>query len=120
MSNHPTDTHVGAMIRGRRKALGISQQALADRLGVSFQQVQKYERGDNRISASKMYAVAHCLSCPTTYFFDGLSTCHISTEGGPLMLIAEDLEVVRLLSTIPSSKVRRQIVTLARALAAEA
>ena len=69
---HPVDLHVGANVRLRRKAMEISQTDLADALGVSFQQVQKYERGTNRISASRLYDIAVCLGVNVEYFFRGL------------------------------------------------
>jgi transcriptional regulator with XRE-family HTH domain len=69
---HPVDRHVGQAVRLRRKLLGISQQALAQRLGLTFQQVQKYETGANRISASALYGIAHALGVPVSAFFDGL------------------------------------------------
>ena len=68
----PVDQHVGWRIRQRRRSLGMSQMALADRLDLTFQQVQKYERGFNRISASKLYEIARIFSVPLTDFFEGL------------------------------------------------
>jgi len=65
----PVDLHVGAAIRRRRKSLGISQVALAGKLGLTFQQVQKYERGGNRVSASKLDAIARALNCLPGDFF---------------------------------------------------
>src|ERR1700760_1136603 len=70
---NPVDLHVGARIRMRRKLLGVSQQALAESLGLTFQQVQKYERGANRVSASKLYEIARALHVPVPYFFEGLA-----------------------------------------------
>jgi transcriptional regulator with XRE-family HTH domain len=69
---HRVDLHVGALIRARRKALGISQSQLADALGLTFQQVQKYERGSNRVSSSKLYEIAQKLDTPLSAFFEGL------------------------------------------------
>jgi transcriptional regulator with XRE-family HTH domain len=69
---NPVDVHVGRRVRLRRRELGVSQAWLADRLGLTFQQVQKYERGSNRISASKLYQIASVLEVPITYFFEGL------------------------------------------------
>lgn len=66
---HPVDVHVGARIRHRRMSIGISQEALAERLGLTFQQVQKYERGANRVSASRLWQIAHILSVPVGWFF---------------------------------------------------
>jgi transcriptional regulator with XRE-family HTH domain len=73
-SPHHVDQHVGALIRMRRRTLGISQTELAEALGVTFQQVQKYERGANRVSASKLYEIAQKLDTPLTAFFEGLDT----------------------------------------------
>jgi transcriptional regulator with XRE-family HTH domain len=69
---HPVDKHVGARLRLRRKVLEISQEKLAEALGITFQQVQKYERGGNRISASKLYAAARFLKTSPGWFFEGL------------------------------------------------
>ena len=68
----PVDVHVGRQLRLARKNRNLSQEALAGALGLTFQQVQKYERGDNRLSASKMYAAAHFLRVEIAFFFDGL------------------------------------------------
>ncbi len=70
---NPVDLHVGARIRLRRRMQGVSQEKLADALGLTFQQVQKYERGANRVSASKLYEIAAALRAPVAYFFDGLA-----------------------------------------------
>src|SRR5713226_5149805 len=70
---NPVDLHVGARIRLRRRMQGVSQEKLADALGLTFQQVQKYERGANRVSASKLYEIAAALHAPVSYFFDGLA-----------------------------------------------
>src|SRR5580692_8901907 len=72
-SPNPVDLHVGARIRMRRRMLGVSQEKLADALGLTFQQVQKYERGANRVSASKLYEIAAALKTPVAYFFEGLA-----------------------------------------------
>ncbi len=68
---HDVDKHVGARVRERRKALRISQIALGLKLGLTFQQVQKYERGSNRISASKLYQIGEVLQVPIEWFFQG-------------------------------------------------
>jgi len=74
-SPHPVDLHVGVCIRMRRKELSISQERLAESLGITFQQVQKYERGANRVSASKLWEIALVLKTPVAYFYDGLGGC---------------------------------------------
>ena len=66
------DLHVGAQVRARRVLLGLSQEKLAEGLGITFQQVQKYERGSNRISASRLYNMAQLLDVPITFFFEGV------------------------------------------------
>ena len=68
----PIDVHVGLRVRLRRKTLGLSQQSLAEALDLTFQQVQKYERGANRISASTLFRISQVLEVPVSYFFDGL------------------------------------------------
>ena len=69
---HPVDVHVGKKIRQRRWMLGMSQQQLADLVGVNFQQIQKYEKATNRISASRMWDVATALDVPVEFFFAGM------------------------------------------------
>lgn len=68
---HPVDQHVGQRLRLRRTMLGVSQESLADTIGLTFQQVQKYERGSNRISASKLFSIAKALNTPISFFFSG-------------------------------------------------
>jgi transcriptional regulator with XRE-family HTH domain len=69
---HPADAHIGRRMRERRTVLGISQQALAEPIGISFQQVQKYERGINRLSAGRLWRIARVLDVAPDYFFEGL------------------------------------------------
>ncbi len=69
---HPIDIHVGSRVKLRRTLLGLSQTALGDTLGLTFQQVQKYERGINRISASKLWMLTQILDVPVSFFFDGV------------------------------------------------
>jgi transcriptional regulator with XRE-family HTH domain len=83
---HPTDTHVGQRLKDRRLAMGIKQSDVAKALGISFQQIQKYERGINRISASKLHEIALLLKVPTSHFFDGLDT----SGPDPLALTSEE------------------------------
>ncbi len=69
---HPVDIHVGQQMRHRRKLLGLTQQKLADTVGIRFQQIQKYESGANRVSASRLWDLSRALNVPVTYFFDQL------------------------------------------------
>lgn len=81
---NPIDAHVGARIRLRRKRIGVSQQALGDFLSLTFQQVQKYEKGANRVSASMLYATAQKLEVPVSYFFEGLEQTGEAGAGADL------------------------------------
>ncbi len=78
---HPVDTHVGETIRRRRKFLGYSQACLGRKLGLTFQQVQRYERGLNCVSASRLHDLAQALDVPVGYFFDGLPGTRERTSG---------------------------------------
>jgi transcriptional regulator with XRE-family HTH domain len=121
---HPIDRHVGLRIRMRRKELGISQEKLAEALGLTFQQVQKYERAANRVSASKLWEVAWALQTNVAYFYEGLSDAPASVSVGLLvnsaqdfLLTSEGMEVATLFPKIRSPRVRRRIVELIRILA---
>ena len=125
-SPNPVDVHVGDRIRRRRRALGISQDKLAEALGLTFQQVQKYERGANRVSASKLYQVARALHAPIPYFFDGLPDPARATgveegEATPFVhempLTPEEREFASWLSRIESRRVRKRLLELVRTLA---
>ena len=125
-SPNPVDVHVGDRIRRRRRALGISQDRLADQLGLTFQQVQKYERGANRVSASKLYQIARALQASIPYFFEGLPDPVqppgvAEKEHTPfvhdLPLTPEERELASLLSRIESKRVRRRLLELVRSMA---
>ena len=126
-SPNPVDLHVGARIRMRRKLLGISQERLAEQLHLTFQQVQKYERGANRVSASKLYEIAKALEAPVAYFFDGLADT-TSTALGPqsgaggeyvheLVMTPEGMELAAMFPKIRRGRVRRRVLDLIKALA---
>ena len=83
---HPVDLHVGTRLRQRRDMLRVTQTELAGRLGVSFQQVQKYEKGRNRISASRLWELASALGVPVAYFFEGLDLDKPGTAMEPRVL----------------------------------
>ncbi|MBU0801425.1 MAG: helix-turn-helix domain-containing protein [Alphaproteobacteria bacterium] len=95
---HAVDIHVGRRVRGRRKAIGMTQDGLAASLGITFQQVQKYERGANRVSASKLFAISQALEVPIQWFFEGLETGGFSSPGASmadeLMATAHGAELV--------------------------
>jgi len=80
-SPNPIDVHVGTRVRMRRLMLHLSQTALADALGLTFQQVQKYEKGTNRISASRLQQIASFLQVPVPFFFEGVSLSGKKSKG---------------------------------------
>ena len=77
---HPVDVHVGKRIRHRRWMVGMTQQQLAERVGIKFQQIQKYETGMNRVSASRMWEIATALGVAVSFFFEGLGTARSTDE----------------------------------------
>jgi transcriptional regulator with XRE-family HTH domain len=126
-SPNPIDVHVGLQVRLRRKELKISQEKLAETLGLTFQQVQKYERGANRISASKLYEIARTLRVPMAWFFEGLSDPSEGRqdEDGPpdsasfaheFLLTQEGIDLASLFPKVRQRRVRRRLVDLVRSL----
>jgi transcriptional regulator with XRE-family HTH domain len=119
----PIDRHVGARIRHKRMMLGISQEALGDALGVTFQQVQKYEKGMNRVGASRLQAIANFLEVPVSYFFDGTGgqsqRANSAVKDQVLDLIAtrEGIRLNRAFAAIKDARVRAKIVSMIEALA---
>jgi transcriptional regulator with XRE-family HTH domain len=125
-SPNPVDVHVGLQVRLRRKELKISQERLAEALGLTFQQVQKYERGTNRISASKLYEIARFLQVPIGWFFEGLGV----TAGAPcaeaqagfahsFLTTQEGIDLANLFPKVRRRRVRRRLVDLVRAMVDE-
>ena len=115
---HPVDVHVGKRIRHRRWMVGMTQQQLAEQVGIKFQQIQKYETGMNRVSASRLWDIADALSVPVSFFFEGLSDKGESSENtlpGDILADREALELVRSYYAIPENQ-RRQLFELARVL----
>jgi transcriptional regulator with XRE-family HTH domain len=105
------DVHVGLRIRLRRQRLGLSQDALAKALGVSFQQVQKYEKGVNRVSASKLFDIAYALQAPVAWFFEDLPQTDAEPE------TAEDRALRLYLQTEPARRLARAVAPLGPAVA---
>ena len=121
------DLHVGARLRMRRKLIGASQESLADALGLTFQQVLKYERGANRVSASKLYEAAKFLGVTVEFFFDGLPSTDASAadhnrDAAHVGLItdflstSEGLELAELFPRLGNARIRRSIVAMCRSL----
>ena len=121
---NPVDVHVGARLRQRRRHLGLSQEKLAQALGLTFQQVQKYERGANRISASKLFSASRFLNVPVSWFFEDLDEeAGYDDDTGEVQAQAflssiEGAELARAFPRIPSAKLRRRVLDLVRDLSA--
>jgi len=111
------DRFVGTRIRERRVMLGLSQQQMAQLIGVTYQQAHKYERGINRISAGRLYEIARVLRVPVSYFYEGLDG--ISTEDELTMRQRMCLELARNFTQIPNERHREALSQLARVLAAK-
>lgn len=114
------DAHVGRRIRQRRTLLGMSQEKLAEALDLTFQQVQKYERGTNRVGAGRLYQLAQALDVPIAYFFEGLGEAIEGAEAtGPeqdLLSRRESLALIRAYYGISDPAVRRRLRELMKAL----
>lgn len=120
------DLHVGRRLRRRRRLLGLTQQQLAQTIGIRFQQVQKYECGANRVTASRLYELASALQAPVSYFYEGLSVgnsaiipnvapANDSDLGSDLMSQKETLELIRAYYRL-GERPRRRLLDLAKAL----
>ena len=127
---NPTDKYVGSRVRMRRLMLGMSQGTLADQLGITFQQVQKYEKGTNRISASRLQQMCQILQVPVPFFFDGAP--HIAGQVGKgveapspayisdFLATSDGLALVKAFMQINQSELRRSIVRLVEAIVGDA
>ena len=125
-----TDKHVGTRVRMRRLMLGLSQTKLADALGLTFQQIQKYEKGTNRISASKLQQIASALQVPIPFFFEGLpgpsnkpakkDGTFLSSDVFQFMATSDGLSLAQSFTRIRSPKLRHCIVSVVETLASKA
>jgi transcriptional regulator with XRE-family HTH domain len=127
---NPTDTHVGSRIRLRRNMLGMSQERLGESLGITFQQIQKYEKGTNRVGASRLQAIANILGVPVAFFFEdlpghegtgnrGFAEDPAATLALDFCTSAEGLQLNRAFVRIGDLKVRRRIIDLVKSLASD-
>jgi transcriptional regulator with XRE-family HTH domain len=121
---HPVDVHVGKRVRHRRWMVGMTQQQLGDIVGIKFQQIQKYETGMNRISASRLWDIAQALDVSISFFFEGFEGADATdaaprdvadAQRGDLLADKEALELVRSYYAIPETQ-RRRLFDLARVL----
>ena len=124
---NPIDIHVGSRVRLRRNMLGMSQEKLGEALGITFQQIQKYEKGTNRVGASRLQAISTILNVPVSFFFEdapgtsptagGLAEANSTSFVVDFLSSAEGLQLNRAFAKIADPKVRRKIVDLVKVLA---
>jgi transcriptional regulator with XRE-family HTH domain len=118
---NPVDRHVGLRMRMRRKELGLSQERLAESVGLTFQQIQKYERAANRISASKLWELSRALKTDVGYFYDGLAELEQGDQAQQslhdFLLAPDGLELAAQFPRIANARLRRKMLELVRALA---
>lgn len=127
---NPIDKHVGSRVRMRRMMLSMSQEKLGDALDLTFQQVQKYEKGTNRIGASRLQQISTILQVPVSFFFDGAPTSDGQPSGmgeapspayvADFLATSEGLALTRAFTRIKDAKVRRRIVDLVTSIAGDA
>lgn len=111
------DAHVGKRVRRRRIYLGWSQEKLAEALGLTFQQVQKYERGTNRVGAGRLYQIGKALGVPVSFFFEGLPKTGDEPPAPDPLAERETMNLVRAYHRLPDARVQRRVFDLLRALA---
>lgn len=129
---NPIDKHVGERVRMRRMLLGMSQERLGEKLGLTFQQVQKYEKGVNRIGASRLFDLAQVLGVPIQYFYDSMSSAvsgHVSAPGfadkpgdtyvADFLSSRDSVELNKAFARITDARIRRSIVDMVRSIAGE-
>lgn len=127
---NPIDVHVGSRIRLRRNMLGLSQEKLGENLGITFQQIQKYEKGTNRVGASRLQAISSILSVPVAFFFEdapeqsGLQNSGFAEENEATYVVdflhtSEGVQLTRYFTKITDPKIRRKLIELVKTLANE-
>lgn len=126
---NPIDKHVGSRVRMRRMMLGMSQEKLGDALDLTFQQVQKYEKGTNRIGASRVQEISQILQVPVAFFFEGAPNLHPQLDGmgeapspafvSDFLATSEGLALTKAFTRIKQTKLRRRIVDLVEEIAGE-
>jgi transcriptional regulator with XRE-family HTH domain len=124
---NPIDKHVGSRVRMRRMMLSMSQEKLGGALGLTFQQVQKYEKGTNRIGASRLQQISHILQVPVAFFFEGAPNLHSQPDGtiaapsptyvSEFLATSDGLALTKAFMRIKESKLRRRIVDLVEQIA---
>ena len=125
---NPVDKHVGSRVRMRRLMVGMSQERLGDALGLTFQQIQKYEKGTNRIGASRLQQISEILQVPVSFLFEGAPGGTANADGvsdapspayvAEFLATTEGLALIRAFTRIPDIKLRRAIVDLVQQIGA--
>ncbi len=128
-SPNPIDRHVGSRVRMRRMMISMSQEKLGDQLGITFQQIQKYEKGTNRIGASRLHQIAIVLGVPVAFFFEGAPIPEGTAKGlgespspayvSDFLATSDGLALTKAFMKVSDPKVRRRIVDLVEAIASE-
>jgi len=124
---NPVDVHVGSRVRLRRMLVGLSQEKLGDSMGLTFQQIQKYEKGVNRIGASRLFKLSQVLDVPVQFFFDGMPASEDSSVAGvanrdteaflfEFLNTRDGLELNRAFIKVSDPEVRRSVIDLVRSL----
>jgi len=117
---HPVDNHVGRQIRNRRKLLGMTQQELGLSVGIRFQQIQKYESGANRVSASRLWELSRALGVPIEFFYQGLDTTNGANDNQPMIdpAVMDNKETIDLLRAYYGlqEQPRQRLLELAKAI----
>lgn len=120
------DEHIGKRVKSRRLQVDLSQEKLADLVGVTFQQIQKYENGVNRVAASRLWEMAKALGVPVSFFYEGLEVAGrgVAEDKGAdivfdMMATPEGQRLLAIFGSIRSAKLRRRVVELVRVMAAE-
>jgi transcriptional regulator with XRE-family HTH domain len=126
---NPIDKHVGSRVRMRRMMLSMSQEKLGDALGLTFQQVQKYEKGTNRIGASRLQQISHTLQVPVSFFFEGAPSLPNQIDGmkeapspayvSDFLATSDGLALTKAFMRVKESKLRRRIVDLVEEIAGD-
>jgi transcriptional regulator with XRE-family HTH domain len=126
---NPIDKHVGSRVRMRRMMLNMSQEKLGDALGLTFQQVQKYEKGTNRIGASRLQQISHILQVPVSFFFEGAPAVSGRAPGmgeapspayvSDFLATSDGLALTKAFMRIKDAKIRRRIVDLVESISGE-
>ena len=128
---NPIDKHVGSRVRMRRMMIGMSQEKLGEKLGITFQQIQKYEKGTNRVGASRLQQIATALSVPPSFFFEGAPVPDAAEGGGgfsepsspayvsDFLATSDGLALTKAFMKIRDPKVRRRIVDLVQSMVGE-